>query len=86
MAAALTVNEARKTWPRGRVEALRGVSLELPRGAVIGLVGPNGAGKSTLLGSLLGFVRLDSGSVSVAGHAAGTVSARRMVVSTVSFV
>ncbi len=40
----------------GNVTALRGVSLEVPQGARVGLVGPNGSGKSTLLRALMGLV------------------------------
>ena len=50
------------------VQALRGVSLELERGAVVGLIGPNGAGKSTLVNVLSGFDRPDDGSVELAGE------------------
>ena len=51
----------------GDRRALDGVSLELPRGAVIGLIGPNGAGKTTLLRALLGTVRPAAGTVRVDG-------------------
>ena len=50
------------------MQALRGVSLELDRGAVVGLIGPNGAGKSTLVNVLSGFDRPDDGSVELAGQ------------------
>ena len=51
------------------VRALRGVSLDLARGEVHGLVGENGAGKSTLIKVMTGAVAPDSGSLMVSGHA-----------------
>ena len=50
----------------GKNRALRDVSAEFGAGAV-GLLGPNGAGKSTMLKALLGFLKPDSGRMSVLG-------------------
>ena len=50
------------------VQALRGVTLTLGRGEVVGLIGPNGAGKSTLVNVLSGFDRPDEGMVELAGQ------------------
>ena len=44
-------------------EALRGLNIHVPRGAVYGLVGPNGAGKSTVIRHLAGIYRQNSGEV-----------------------
>ena len=51
----------------GPKEALRGLSLTVAPGELLGIVGPNGAGKSTLLRVLTGLVRRDRGTVSVLG-------------------
>lgn len=61
------------------VAALRGASIEVEAGRVVGIVGPNGAGKSTLLKVIAGLHRPDSGHVSYAGQplSAGPVSAVR---------
>ncbi len=48
--------------------ALDGVSLNVPRGIVFGLVGANGAGKTTLIKHILGLLRPTSGSVRVFGR------------------
>jgi len=55
-------------WPRRRrTEALRGVSLAVPGGAIFGLLGLNGAGKTTLLSILTTLLTPDGGSVTVLG-------------------
>ena len=53
---------------RHRVHALRGASLQVPRGAIFGLLGPNGAGKTTLLSILATLLLPDRGSATVLGH------------------
>jgi ABC-2 type transport system ATP-binding protein len=51
----------------GRVQALRGVDLEVRRGEVFGFLGPNGAGKTTTIRCLLDLIRPDSGELRVLG-------------------
>jgi ABC-2 type transport system ATP-binding protein len=48
-------------------EALKGVDLDIPAGAIFGLLGPNGAGKSTLINILAGLVLKSSGRVRIWG-------------------
>jgi ABC-2 type transport system ATP-binding protein len=48
--------------------ALRGVSLDVAAGEIVGLVGANGAGKTTLVKALAGIIHPDSGSARVLGH------------------
>jgi ABC-2 type transport system ATP-binding protein len=65
----LEIKDLRKSFARGkgRVEALRGVSLSLEPGSVNALLGPDGAGKTTLIRLATGIMTPDEGSVSVLG-------------------
>lgn len=80
----IQVQDLRKIYRSGvlrrrTVNALEGVSLDVPSGQIYGLLGPNGAGKTTLIKVLLGIVRKTSGDARVLGHAAGEIAARRRV-------
>jgi len=63
--AALALRGVKKRY--GRQDALRGLDLEIPKGAICGLVGPNGAGKTTAFGVVGGLVRADEGAVDILG-------------------
>ncbi len=60
------------------VDALRGVSVELPAGGFTAIMGPSGSGKSTLMHILAGLDRPTSGSVEVAGVRLGDLDDRRL--------
>ena len=62
----ISVQNVVKTFDGFR--ALNGLNMEVPDGAIYGLVGPNGAGKSTILRHITGIYRQDSGQVLVAGE------------------
>jgi ABC-2 type transport system ATP-binding protein len=51
----------------GKNAVLRGVDLQIPRGAIVGLMGMNGSGKTTLIKCLLGLLNLDAGSARLFG-------------------
>ena len=52
----------------GRVMAVDGLSLNVPRGRIFGLLGPNGSGKTTLMSMLLGLVRPTAGNFTLFGQ------------------
>jgi ABC-2 type transport system ATP-binding protein len=56
-----------KTYDKGRVRALDGLSLDVEEGTVLSVLGPNGAGKTTVVRILTTLLRADSGSASAAG-------------------
>ncbi len=70
----------------GAVPALRGASLSIAAGEVVGLVGPNGAGKSTLLQSVMGAVPASRGSIMFEGRSVLGVPTERIVRSGISLV
>ena len=51
----------------GTVPAVRGLSLEVNAGEIVGLIGPNGAGKSTTLHAIMGVLELSAGEIRLAG-------------------
>jgi ABC-2 type transport system ATP-binding protein len=62
----------------GRVWGLRDCTLEVPAGAVAGLVGPNGAGKTTLLEMIIGLLQPTEGQLSVFGETSHAHMAARL--------
>jgi putative ABC transport system ATP-binding protein len=65
-----------KTYETDNVDvlALRGVSLQVPKGDMVAIMGPSGCGKTTLLNCLSGLDSIDSGVVSVEGVDLSTLS------------
>lgn len=62
----IQVIDYHKTY--GNTLAVRGLSFEVPAGAILGLVGANGAGKTTTLRALAGIIPPTQGQLLVAGH------------------
>ena len=67
MPTAIQCRDLRKTYD-GKVEAVRGLNLEIQVGECFGLLGPNGAGKTTTIEILEGLLQPTSGQVSIFGH------------------
>ena len=66
MTALLDVDDLEVAY--GRTRALKGVSLSVDRGEIVGVVGPNGAGKSTLMWAICGVKEVRRGSVAFDGQ------------------
>ncbi|MDJ0630870.1 MAG: ABC transporter ATP-binding protein [Rhodobacter sp.] len=64
---AIEIRRLRKTYGGDGTEALKGIDLAIPAGAIFGLLGPNGAGKSTLINILAGLVIKSAGKVRIWG-------------------
>ena len=52
----------------GKIEAVKGVSLDVQKGEIVALLGANGAGKSSLLNAIMGFVKIKEGKVVFEGE------------------
>src|SRR5688500_6761860 len=69
----------RSGWRRVQREAVRGLSLTVQPGEVVGFIGPNGAGNSSTIKALMGFVEIGGGEARLLGEPAGSPAARRHV-------
>lgn len=65
METVLSIDNISKNY--GIIQALKGVTFDVPKGSVFGVLGPNGSGKTTLLGTLLNVLNATSGSYSWMG-------------------
>ena len=54
-------------------EILKGVSFNLEKGKVLGIMGPNGQGKTTLLNTIQGFLKADNGEIIIDGNKLGAL-------------
>ncbi len=77
MSARVVARDVRKDF--GGVQALRGVSLTVEEGSVIGLIGPNGSGKTTFLNVIAGAEKPTSGRIELDGRRIDGLSANRHV-------
>jgi ABC-2 type transport system ATP-binding protein len=73
----IEINKLVKNY--GRVEALKGVSLNVEKGEIFGLLGQNGAGKTTMIKILLGITNATDGDAMLLGQRAGTAAVRKRV-------
>jgi ABC-2 type transport system ATP-binding protein len=76
-APAITTRDLAKRY--GSIQALAGLTMTIPRGAVFGFLGPNGAGKTTAVKLLLGLAQPTSGSGAILGRPIGERRSRKRV-------
>jgi len=74
---AIRTNDLAKRY--GSIQALAGLSMTIPRGAIFGFLGPNGAGKTTAVKLLLGLARPSGGDAEILGQSIGSRGSRRRV-------
>jgi sn-glycerol 3-phosphate transport system ATP-binding protein len=70
--ATVKIDQIRKVYA-GNVEAVKGVSIDIPDGSFTVLVGPSGCGKSTLLRMVAGLETISSGTCSISGRVVNEV-------------
>ena len=76
MNAAVRMAGVTKTF--GRMTAVAGLDLEVPRGGLYGFIGPNGAGKTTAIRMLMSILFPDSGTISILDHASALDAKNRI--------
>ena len=64
----ISVRDLRKTYNKGKTQALKGVSFDVEAGEIFGLIGPDGAGKTSIFRILTTLILADSGTAVVDGH------------------
>ncbi|MHA2284133.1 MAG: ABC transporter ATP-binding protein [Promethearchaeota archaeon] len=64
----IEIKNLKKYYNKGKIKAVDGISLNVPKGARFGFLGPNGAGKTTTIRCILGFLNPDSGTTLINGE------------------
>jgi ABC-2 type transport system ATP-binding protein len=76
MNAVLSLKNISKSY--GRIDALKGVSFDVPAGSIFGILGPNGSGKTTLLGIVMDVLQANEGNYSWFGKPASEKQRREI--------
>ncbi len=69
----------------GKVQALHGITLDLPAGVMIGVIGPDGVGKSSLFSLIAGARAIQSGRIDVLGADIGDASLRKALLPRIAY-
>ena len=70
----------------GGIEALKGISLEVPEGKIVTLIGANGAGKSTLLRTIMGLEKPTKGKITYNDKEITGLNSQKIVTSGITLV
>ncbi|HTT81645.1 MAG TPA: ABC transporter ATP-binding protein [Stellaceae bacterium] len=70
----------------GRIEILKGISMDVEEGQVVSIIGPNGAGKSTVFKTLFGMLRVTAGQVRFAGQEVTNLPPSRLLKQGIAYV
>jgi ABC-type multidrug transport system ATPase subunit len=76
LASILSIQNISKSY--GPIQALKGVTFDVPEGCVFGILGPNGSGKTTLLGTVLDVLLANSGTYSWFGGMEASAARRQI--------
>jgi ABC-2 type transport system ATP-binding protein len=76
MNSVLSLTDIKKSY--GRIQALKGVSFDVPEGSVFGVLGPNGSGKTTLLSIILDVLHSNSGKFTWFGQPGSPATRKRI--------
>ena len=63
----IEIHGLKKSYDKGRINALNGIDLEIKKGEFVSIMGPSGSGKSTLLNMIGALDNADEGSINVTG-------------------
>lgn len=74
----LCISELHFRYPNTDTDAVRGISCEVERGAVLAIMGANGSGKTTLIHLIAGLLRPSSGEIAIAGKARSRVKLHQL--------
>lgn len=71
-------SEVHFTYDHKKGEVLKGLTFSVPKGSWIGVIGQSGSGKSTIFDLLMGFIRADSGSITIGGKSINEFSRKEL--------
>jgi ABC-2 type transport system ATP-binding protein len=78
----IEIRDVSKSYNKGQIKAVDGLTLTVRPGEIFGFLGPNGAGKTTTIKLIVGLLKPDAGTIAVAGWDTGSEPLRAKAVTT----